>query len=48
MKLGIKIRQGVDWNRNGNLTDDSWDDLPHVELHKWRDYAKNCELYRGK
>ncbi len=47
MILGIKIRQGVDWNRNGNLTDDSWDDLPHVELHPWRDYAKHAQLYRG-
>jgi hypothetical protein len=48
MKLGIKIRQGVDWNRNGNLTDDSWDDLPHVEIHPWREYAKSAQLYRGK
>lgn len=46
-KLGIEIRQGVDWNRNGNLTDDSWDDLPHVELHPWREYAKHARLYRG-
>jgi hypothetical protein len=46
-KFNIAIRQGVDWNRNGILTDDSWDDLPHVELHPWREYAKHAELYRG-
>lgn len=44
-KLGIPIRQGIDWNMNGNLTDDKWDDLPHVELHPWRDWAKKSKLY---
>jgi hypothetical protein len=46
-KLGIEIRQGVDWNRNGILTDDSWDDLPHVELHPWREYSKKAKLFQG-
>ena len=30
--LGIKIRSGSDFNRNGNLFDDKFRDLPHVEL----------------
>ncbi|MBU2051505.1 MAG: hypothetical protein KKH61_21350 [Gammaproteobacteria bacterium] len=42
--LGIPIRQGIDWNMNGNLTDDKWDDLPHVELHPWREFAKKSHL----
>lgn len=44
-KLNIAIRQGIDWNRNGILTDDKWDDLPHVELFPWRDWAKHSQLY---
>ena len=47
-KLGIPIRQGIDWNGNGNLTDDKWDDLPHVELNPWREWAaKDCKPYEG-
>jgi hypothetical protein len=46
--LKIKIRQGFDFNRNGILTDDPWDDLPHCELFPWREYAKSAQLYRGK
>ncbi len=44
-RLGIPIRQGVDFNRNGNLTDDKWDDLPHIELHPWREFAKESEPF---
>lgn len=44
-KLNIPIRQGIDWNRNGNLTDDKWDDLPHVELYPWREFSKHAKLY---
>ena len=29
---GIKLRWGGDWNRNGNLDDDGFDDLPHFEI----------------
>ncbi len=44
----IPIRQGIDWNRNGNLTDDKWDDLPHVELYPWREFAaRDCKLFMG-
>lgn len=47
-KLGIPIRQGIDWNGNGNLTDDKWDDLPHIELGNWREWAaKDCKPYEG-
>lgn len=44
-RLGIPIRQGVDFNMNGNLTDDKWDDLPHVELNPWREFAKKAEPF---
>lgn len=39
-KLAIPIRQGVDFNRNGILTDDNFVDLPHVELFPWKEFAK--------
>lgn len=42
-ELGIDIRQGIDFNRNGVLTDDGFVDLPHVELHPWRSYAKQSK-----
>lgn len=29
---GISIRQGVDWDRDGDITDQSFNDLPHIEL----------------
>jgi hypothetical protein len=31
-KLGIKIQQGVDWDMDDDLFDQSFDDLPHVAL----------------
>lgn len=31
---GIKLRCGVDFNRNGIITDDSFFDGPHVELEE--------------
>lgn len=42
-RLGIPIRQGIDFNRDGNLTNDKFVDLPHVELHPWRDFAKQSK-----
>ena len=30
--LGINIRWGGDWNRNGVFSDQKFDDLPHLEL----------------
>lgn len=39
-KVGIEIRWGGDFNRDGNkTTNDNWD-KPHFELHPWRAYAK--------
>lgn len=46
-KLGIKIRWGGDWNMNGVLTDESFVDLPHYELHPWRSWAKASKLFEG-
>ena len=31
-KLGIKIRVGADWNGNGEIKDQNFHDLPHIEL----------------
>ena len=45
-RLEIPIRWGGDWNMNGVLTDEKLSDLPHYELHRWRDFAKrDCVLY---
>jgi len=47
-KLGIPIRQGIDFNMNSDLTDDKFKDLPHIELHVWREWAaKDCKPYEG-
>lgn len=46
-ELKIPIRQGADFNMDGNLKDDSFVDLPHTELHPWREWAKKSELYEG-
>jgi peptidoglycan L-alanyl-D-glutamate endopeptidase CwlK len=43
-KLGIPIRQGLDWNMNGKITDERFLDFPHIELHPWRQWAKECRL----
>lgn len=40
---GIPLRWGGDWNMDGNLSD-GWD-MPHFELHPWREYAKQSKLY---
>lgn len=41
----IPLRWGGDWNQNGILTDEKLSDLPHYELHPWRDFAKDCKLF---
>ena len=34
-KISYLLKSGADWNRNGEfLTDQSFDDMPHVELYK--------------
>lgn len=29
---GVKIRFGMDWNRNGTIMDEKFRDMPHVEI----------------
>lgn len=44
-KMKIPLRQGIDWNMNGIITDEKFVDMPHIELHPWRDWAKKSRLY---
>ena len=37
--LNVSLRWGGDWNRNGRTGDERFVDLPHFELHPWRDYV---------
>lgn len=30
--MGLKVRTGGDWDRDGQISDNGWDDLFHVEL----------------
>jgi len=32
-KLGISIRSGADWDRDHNIADQSFNDLPHFEIY---------------
>jgi peptidoglycan L-alanyl-D-glutamate endopeptidase CwlK len=41
---GFKIRWGGDWNRNGDVTDNGFDDLFHLELY---DEETDPRLARG-
>ena len=41
--MGIPIRAGADFNQDGNLSDDSFVDLPHYELTPWRDYKSSVK-----
>lgn len=43
---GIEIRQGVDWDRDNDIFDQTFDDLPHVELWRpdWPDLVLEGEL----
>ena len=45
--VGVSIRQGADFDRDGNLKNDQWVDLPHVELCPWLEYSKTCKPYNG-
>lgn len=45
--MKIPIRWGGDWNMNGKTTDESFIDLPHFELHPWREWAKKSKLFQG-
>lgn len=44
-RLGIPIRWGGDWNMNGKTLDERFVDMPHYELHPWRNYK--TELFDG-
>lgn len=46
-QLQIPIRWGADWNMNSNLADESFVDMPHYELHPWRQWAKQSQLFNG-
>lgn len=41
----IPVRWGGDWNMNGILTDEKFSDLPHYELHPWREWAKESKPF---
>lgn len=42
---GTPLRWGGDWNMDGDkTTSDAWD-MPHFELHPWREWAKKSKLY---
>jgi peptidoglycan L-alanyl-D-glutamate endopeptidase CwlK len=34
---GVELRSGGDWDRDGDHRDQSFHDLPHLELHSWPD-----------
>jgi peptidoglycan L-alanyl-D-glutamate endopeptidase CwlK len=46
-KLHVPIRLGCDWNGDGNAYNESFIDLPHVELHPWRVWAKKSKPFEG-
>lgn len=31
-QMGVKLRWGYDWNRNGDTRDNKFNDMPHVEV----------------
>ncbi len=42
---GVPLRWGGDWNMDGDkTTSDAWD-MPHFELHPWREWAKKSRLF---
>lgn len=44
--MQIPIRWGGDWNMNGKA-DEHLVDMPHYELHPWRDFAAKSKPYQG-
>ena len=46
-EMGIPIRWGADWNGNGDLSDESFVDMPHYELTPWRSFAKTSKPFEG-
>lgn len=43
--MKVPLRWGGDWNMNGVLTDEHLSDLPHYELHPWREWAKHSKPF---
>ena len=43
----IPLRWGGDWDMNGKPNTSGLIDLPHFELHPWREWAKKCKPYGG-
>lgn len=39
----LVLRWGGDWDMNGDIRD-GWD-MPHFELHPWREWAKESKLF---
>ena len=37
IQMGIKIRPGFDWDRDFDILDQSFDDLPHFELAEYKE-----------
>jgi len=50
LEMRIPIRWGGDWGMDGSHEKGSGWDMPHYELHEWRDWSKKngTKLYRGK
>jgi len=46
-EMKIPIRWGADWNMNDDLSDESFVDMPHYELHPWRSFAARAKLFEG-
>lgn len=47
-KHNTKLRWGGDWDMKGDRNPKgSLEDLPHFELHPWRDFAAKSHLYEG-
>ena len=47
LQLKIPIRWGGDWDFDGNMANQKLHDLPHYELHPWRDFAAHCKPFGG-
>lgn len=39
-ELGVSMRNGADWDRDGIRREKGEFDAPHFELHPWRSFAK--------